>query len=108
MLFAGALHAQSSANRPDAPKTFQPPADQVLLLHLQGKGNQIYVCETSADGAPAWKFKAPEAKLYSESGELLGRVQSLVAAGLPPEQQPLEDSSQPQSGTAATNQTPLI
>src|ERR1700722_5302980 len=73
MLVAGALHAQVGSNRPDAPKTLQPPQEQVLLLHLQGKGNQIYVCETSADGAPAWKFKAPEAKLYGENGELAGR-----------------------------------
>jgi hypothetical protein len=73
MLLAGARHAQSSANRPDAPKTLQPPADQVLFLHVQGKGNQIYACETSADGAPAWKFKAPEAKLYGANGGLAGR-----------------------------------
>ena len=43
-----------------------------MILHLQGKGNQIYVCQ-SATGAYAWKLKAPDAKLFGESGELTGR-----------------------------------
>jgi 1-acyl-sn-glycerol-3-phosphate acyltransferase len=63
----------------------------------------------------AWKVRsgdvvvrygpAVDSSSYSidRRGELLARVQSLVAAGLPPEQQPLEDS--PQSGPgAATGQ----
>jgi len=54
-----------------APKALQPPEGQVLLLHLQGKGKQMYVCQT-ANGVSTWKFKAPEATLYSPSGELAG------------------------------------
>jgi 1-acyl-sn-glycerol-3-phosphate acyltransferase len=50
---------------------------------------------------------AVDSSAYSmdRRGELLAHVQALVAEGLPPEQQPLEASSQPQSGTPATNQT---
>jgi hypothetical protein len=55
-----------------APIALQPPKDQVLLLHLKGKGNQIYVCQSSS-GVTAWKLKAPDAKLYGETGELVGR-----------------------------------
>ena len=72
LILAGTLQAQTTPSRPDAPKTLQPPTDQVLFLHLQGKGQQIYVCGTSTDGAPTWKFKAPEAKLYGANGELAG------------------------------------
>ena len=64
--------AHSVANSPSAPKALQPPKDQVLILHLNAKGQQIYVCEAAA-GVSAWKFKAPQANLYAESGELFGR-----------------------------------
>jgi 1-acyl-sn-glycerol-3-phosphate acyltransferase len=49
---------------------------------------------------------AVDSSAYSleRRGELLDRIQSLVAAGLPPEQRPLDGSSPPQSGTATTNQ----
>jgi 1-acyl-sn-glycerol-3-phosphate acyltransferase len=46
---------------------------------------------------------AVDSSAYSidRRGELLACIQSLVAAGLPPEQQPLEGSPQPQPGAAA-------
>jgi len=56
------------------PEPLRPPSGQVVLMHLRGKGKQIYVCEASAAGASAWKFKAPEANLYNiETGDLVGR-----------------------------------
>jgi hypothetical protein len=55
-----------------APKELQPPSDQTLLLHLTGKGKQIYVCQNNAD-TYAWKLKAPDAKLFTEDGEQAGR-----------------------------------
>jgi 1-acyl-sn-glycerol-3-phosphate acyltransferase len=46
---------------------------------------------------------AVDSSAYSidRRGELLARIQSLVAAGLPPEQQPLKGSPQPEPGAAA-------
>jgi len=49
------------------PASLQPPKDQVVLMHLVGKGKQIYVCQSSA-----WKLKAPDAQLYTTTGELVG------------------------------------
>jgi hypothetical protein len=54
------------------PDPLQPPKDQVLRFKLTGKGSQIYVCQNSG-GAFKWVLKAPDAKLYNESGELAGR-----------------------------------
>lgn len=42
------------------------------MLSLQGKGSQIYVCQNTG-GVYAWKLKAPDAKLFGDSGELVGR-----------------------------------
>jgi hypothetical protein len=64
--------AQFAPDPPQAPKALRPPKGQALLIHLHGRGTQIYVCESSA-GVFAWKFKAPEAELFGESGELAGR-----------------------------------
>jgi hypothetical protein len=72
ILFAGSVRGQSAPNLPKAPKILQPPKDQALILQLNGKGDQIYVCK-KAGGAYTWKFKAPDAKLFGESGELAGR-----------------------------------
>lgn len=72
LLFAGTAQAQFAPNAPKTPKVLQPPKGQALLLHLHGQGNQIYACQSAA-GAYAWKLKAPDAKLFGESGELAGR-----------------------------------
>jgi hypothetical protein len=72
LVFAGAAWTQFAPKPPKVPKAIQPPKDQALILHLHGKGSQIYACQSAA-GAYAWKFKAPDAKLFGESGELAGR-----------------------------------
>jgi hypothetical protein len=72
LLVAGAAPAQFAPTPPKVPKTLRPPKEQVLIFHLHGKGDQIYVCQDTG-GAYAWKLKAPEAKLSGESGELAGR-----------------------------------
>ena len=71
MLFGRAISAQFAVPVPDVPKALQAPSGEVVVS-LEGKGSQIYVCQ-NAGGAYAWKFKAPEAKLFGDSGELLGR-----------------------------------
>jgi hypothetical protein len=67
LVAGGILLAESSV-----PKALLPPQGQVLILHLEGKGKQIYTCQ-SAGGVYAWKLKAPDAKLFRQNGELAGR-----------------------------------
>src|SRR5262249_60060714 len=43
-----------------------------LLLIARAKGFQIYVCRADA-GQPVWTLKAPEAVLYDEHGNVLGK-----------------------------------
>ena len=72
LVFIGVVVAQRDSGPADAPKPLQPPKEQSLIMHVRGKGDQVYVCQ-GAGGAYAWKLKGPDAKLYSESGELAGR-----------------------------------
>jgi hypothetical protein len=67
LLTGGILLAESSV-----PKVLLPPQGEALILHLNGKGKQIYTCQ-SAGGVYAWKLKAPDAKLFRPNGELAGR-----------------------------------
>ncbi len=67
LLSAGVLVAE-----PRVPKMLVPPQGQVLILHLEGKGKQIYTCQ-SAGGVYMWKLKAPDAKLFRQGDELAGR-----------------------------------
>src|ERR1700722_7307170 len=70
-LFAAVLVVPSTIAQV-APPALQPPKGQTLILRSKGKGKQIYTCQTVA-GASAWKLKAPDANLYSETGELIGK-----------------------------------
>jgi hypothetical protein len=47
------------------------PAGNDLALELQAEGAQVYVCGGS-NGAFAWSFQAPEAKLLGPGGQLAG------------------------------------
>jgi hypothetical protein len=58
---------------PDVPDLIKPPAGEKLLLVAHAKGFQIYVCGADAAGQPAWVLKAPEAFLYDEQGDVLGK-----------------------------------
>lgn len=70
--FAQALSAQLAAPVPHVPKALEAPSGQVVVRSLDGKGSQIYVCQ-NAGGAYAWKLKGPDAKLFGENGESVGR-----------------------------------
>ncbi len=72
ILAAQVMRGQIASDSPAAPEALRPPAGQVLLLHLAGKGKQIYTCQ-SAGGGFAWKLKAPDAQLFDESGAMAGR-----------------------------------
>lgn len=72
---AGTPPAPTSAERktefPKSPPELQVPPNSSLVLKARGKGVQIYECVAKPDDKKtfAWKLKAPEADLFSDSGE---------------------------------------
>jgi hypothetical protein len=58
----------------DVPSDLMPPASAVLLFEFGARGDQIYTCKAKPDDATAyvWTFKAPQAELFNERGELVG------------------------------------
>jgi hypothetical protein len=40
---------------------------------LRATGFQIYVCRPGPDGRPAWTLKAPDAELFDEQGNVIGK-----------------------------------
>jgi len=59
--------------KPNVPNAIQPPADEDLVLKARATGFQIYVCRPDGEGKPAWMLKAPEAELFDEQGNVIGR-----------------------------------
>lgn len=53
------------------PESLRPPANQKLLFHFHGSGDQVYVCKAS-EGAYAWTLKAPDAKLLDQRRQVAG------------------------------------
>ena len=43
------------------------------MLRARSSGVQVYVCQQSAEGKPTWVLKAPEATLYDDQGNEIGR-----------------------------------
>ena len=73
--FTGLAAAQGTpTTAEDIPAILAPPARSVLLFELGARGVQIYACEAKPDDATAfvWTFKAPEAELFNERGEVVG------------------------------------
>jgi hypothetical protein len=58
---------------PTVPGLIRVPAGEELILIAHAQGFQIYVCRADAAGHPAWVLKAPEAFLYDEQGNVLGK-----------------------------------
>jgi len=52
---------------PPVPAALVAPPDTTLALRLHAEGSQVYVCK-----AGAWSLKAPDARLYDESGRQVG------------------------------------
>jgi Protein of unknown function (DUF3455) len=67
------LAGAQSITRPSVPDQIQAPAGEEVLLVAHASGSQIYTCDRSADGAYAWKLKAPDAELRDSQGTLIGR-----------------------------------
>lgn len=56
----------------ETPATIAPDADQDLAFTLYATGLQKYACRATAGGA-AWTLVAPDAVLFDEDGEEVGR-----------------------------------
>jgi hypothetical protein len=50
----------------------QPPAGSKLILRVHAQGDQIYTCQQNAYTF-SWGLKAPEARLFDDSGKVIGR-----------------------------------
>jgi len=59
--------------RPQVPDAIQAPAGEELVLQMHASGVQIYICQSGADGKPAWNLNAPEAELTDQRGNNIGR-----------------------------------
>ena len=57
--------AQAAAQ---VPENLQVPGTETVVLKALGKGKQIYVC-----GANAWVLDRPQADLYGEKGDVIGK-----------------------------------
>jgi len=49
-----------------------PPASERALMTLAAHGVQIYECHVAPDAAPAWRFVAPDADLFDNTGRRVG------------------------------------
>jgi hypothetical protein len=63
-----------SALAKEVPSELMPPASDVLLVELGARGVQIYTCAAKAEDPSAyvWTFKAPQAELFNDDGEVVG------------------------------------
>jgi hypothetical protein len=68
---SAASTSRSPCRGPLPSPTLEVPAGNELDFHLEAVGVQIYTCTATATG-PAWVFKAPEANLFSGTGEPAG------------------------------------
>ena len=63
-----------SALAKEVPSELMPPASDVLFVELGARGVQIYTCAAKAEDSSAyvWTFKAPQAELFNDDGEVVG------------------------------------
>jgi hypothetical protein len=74
MLLAGGS-TTNAGTVPDVPEALKVPATQVLFLETNATGVQIYECKAGKDDPSRfeWVFKAPEAELFDNTGERIGK-----------------------------------
>ncbi len=60
---------------PQTPPELAVPPNSNLVLKARGKGVQIYECAAKADDKKAfeWKLKGPEAELFDDKGQKVGK-----------------------------------
>ena len=58
----------------EVPPDLMPPASAVLDFELGARGDQIYTCAAKPEDPSAfvWSFKAPQAELFNDHGEVVG------------------------------------
>ena len=54
------------------PAAIRVPSGGMLLARFHAVGAQVYTCSASADGAPVWTLKAPDAKLFDAKENQVG------------------------------------
>ncbi|MBZ5506703.1 MAG: DUF3455 domain-containing protein [Acidobacteriia bacterium] len=59
--------------KPTVPSSIQAPAEEEVVLVARASGFQIYVCRFDGEGKTGWVLKAPEAQLFGQQGESMGR-----------------------------------
>lgn len=55
------------------PELIKAPAGEKLVLIARATGFQIYVCRPDPEGQPAWTLKAPDAQLFDQRGNVIGK-----------------------------------
>jgi hypothetical protein len=75
MAVATASTVRAQTGTSVVPANLKAPAGNVLLFKTFATGTQIYVCAARADSREmfGWTFKAPEAELWNDLGEKVGR-----------------------------------
>lgn len=56
----------------DIPEAIKVPAGHVPFLQVHAKGEQIYLCHYE-QGRYGWKIQAPDARLYDNDGNIVGK-----------------------------------
>lgn len=74
-LVAACAGRPSPAPRVSVPDTLRPGANESLAMIVPAKGVQIYECRVKKEqaGAYEWAFVAPEADLFDERGNRIGK-----------------------------------
>jgi len=72
VLLPPAVWGQSTAPGAEVPPELRPPEGAKLILRAHARGAQIYTCKQQ-NGQYSWALKAPEAQLFDEKGQVLGR-----------------------------------
>lgn len=72
LLFTLLSTVLAGQNPAPAPPQLLPPPGTKLILHVKGKGDQVYTCKES-NSQYAWALKEPQAELFDESGKVIGR-----------------------------------
>lgn len=75
---ASSMNAQKDApaaqeSAPDVPDAIAVPAGLNPVLFVHAKGDQIYTCQSDADGKFAWTLKAPDAELKDRKDKVIGQ-----------------------------------
>src|SRR2546426_12770848 len=75
LLVAGCAGPQAPMSAVKVPDQLKPGANESLAMIIAAKGVQIYECRAKKDqaGAYEWAFVAPEADLFDERGNKIGR-----------------------------------